>query len=78
MNSNIEKNIISEEFDIKKYWLENIDFIEKNPEILKIINLSSKIKENSKEQLKFNNLFEKISQIDKSNIELNKLKNTLA
>jgi len=78
MSENLEKNKITEEFDIKKYWLENIDFIEKNPEILKIIDFSKKIKENSEKQLKINNLFNKISQIDKSNKKLKKLKNTLA
>ena len=78
MSENLEKNKITEEFDIKKYWLENIDFIEKNPEILKIIDLSEKIKENSEKQLKINNLFNKISQIDKSNKKLKKLKKTLA
>jgi hypothetical protein len=76
MNKNIEKNQISNWLKEEQYWKENIDFINKNPEIAKIIPFFN-LKNNTKNFSTMKNFLDKVMVIDNSTKKLQELKDKL-
>jgi hypothetical protein len=69
---NPEKEIVSNSIDIKIYWKENQDFINNNPQILKLTESFSNL---SKKNISISSdIIEKSILYSKTNKELKKLK----
>jgi len=77
MKKNIENINISNWLDTDKYWKENIDFIDKNPEVEKITELFQ-LNEKSENFSIMKKILEKSMLVDNSTKELKELKNKLA
>jgi hypothetical protein len=77
MNKNIENQEVFNLLDIKKYWKENIDFINKNPEIEKIAKLFQ-LNEWKESLSIMKKILEKSMLVDNSTKELKKIKKNLA
>jgi len=77
MNKNIESVQISNWLDIKKYWKENMDFINDNPKLEEITKLFQ-LNEKSESFVVMKKILEKTILVDDSTKKLNELKNKLA